>query len=118
MGGRGCVLAVEGWLALGRGGGEGGEEGGRGGEGRWWRAPCSSQRVGGGAAPPTNISPASLPHGSPPPVQPTQARVWRGGRHVDVTVPLRVKRELVPAHSHDLRPEYFIYAGEGRSGCV
>lgn len=41
----------------------------------------------------------------------TQARVWRGGRHLDVQVVLRVRQELVSAHSHDVRPEYYIYAG-------
>ncbi|KAI8476024.1 MAG: trypsin-like cysteine/serine peptidase domain-containing protein [Monoraphidium minutum] len=39
------------------------------------------------------------------------ARIWRGGRAQDVQVELRVPQQLVPAHSHDVRPDYYIYAG-------
>lgn len=39
------------------------------------------------------------------------ARVWRKGQHMDIQVVLRVPQQLVPAHSHDCRPQYYIYAG-------
>ncbi len=37
--------------------------------------------------------------------------MWRAGRHLEVSVTLRVPRPLVAAHSHDVRPDYYIYAG-------
>ncbi|KIZ01125.1 Protease Do-like 10 [Monoraphidium neglectum] len=39
------------------------------------------------------------------------ARVWRDGQHLDVSVVLSVPEQLVPSHSHDVRPDYYIYAG-------
>lgn len=37
--------------------------------------------------------------------------VWRDGKQHLVQVVLRVPQQLVPAHSHDHKPEYLIFAG-------
>lgn len=46
-----------------------------------------------------------------------QLKVWRDGQHVELPVQLSTPHQLVPVHSHDLKPHYFIYGGEGE-GCA
>jgi hypothetical protein len=41
-----------------------------------------------------------------------QLKVWRNGQHVELPVQLSTPHQLVPVHSHDLKPHYFIYGGE------
>ena len=50
------------------------------------------------------------PHTAITPPAP-QVSIWRDGRHVDLSVELRVPESLVPAHSHDVKPDYYMYAG-------
>lgn len=38
-------------------------------------------------------------------------RVWRAGSHLDLQVRLSTPKQLVPVHSHDVKPSYYIYAG-------
>jgi len=45
-------------------------------------------------------------------------RAWRGGRHLSLGVGVRVPEQLVAAHSHDVRPDYYIYAGEVLLGAL
>ena len=40
-----------------------------------------------------------------------QIKVWRDGQHVDLAVSLSTPKKLVPIHSHDVKPDYYIYAG-------
>ena len=40
-----------------------------------------------------------------------QLRVWRAGAALDVAVRLSTPRQLVPAHSHDAKPQYLVFAG-------
>lgn len=40
-----------------------------------------------------------------------QVRVWREGEHLEVDVRLSTPNHLVPIHSHDVKPSYFIYGG-------
>jgi hypothetical protein len=44
-----------------------------------------------------------------------QLKVWRNGQHVELPVQLSTPHQLVPVHSHDLKPHYFIYGGESLS---
>lgn len=41
----------------------------------------------------------------------TQVKVWRDGKHMELSVTLSTPKQLVPVHSHDVKPDYFIYAG-------
>ena len=57
---------------------------------------------------------AALKHAHPhPSARVPQARVWREGRHLEASIVLGVPQQLVPAHSHDVKPDYYIYAGGG-----
>eukprot|EP00879_Flechtneria_rotunda_P006596 GHRR01006931.1.p1 GENE.GHRR01006931.1~~GHRR01006931.1.p1 ORF type:complete len:409 (+),score=114.47 GHRR01006931.1:1331-2557(+) len=38
-------------------------------------------------------------------------KVWRDGQHLTLPVVLSTPHQLVPVHSHDVKPSYFIYAG-------
>eukprot|EP00882_Tetradesmus_deserticola_P018709 GHRQ01020094.1.p1 GENE.GHRQ01020094.1~~GHRQ01020094.1.p1 ORF type:complete len:426 (+),score=236.79 GHRQ01020094.1:1316-2593(+) len=38
-------------------------------------------------------------------------KVWRNGQHVELSVQLSTPHQLVPVHSHDLKPHYYIYGG-------
>lgn len=38
-------------------------------------------------------------------------KVWRDEQHVELPVQLSTPHQLVPVHSHDLKPHYFIYGG-------
>jgi hypothetical protein len=42
---------------------------------------------------------------------PLQVNVWRDGAHHSLQVHLSTPHQLVPNHSHDIKPTYFIYAG-------
>ena len=37
--------------------------------------------------------------------------MWRAGAALDVAVRLSTPRQLVPAHSHDAKPQYLVFAG-------
>jgi hypothetical protein len=37
--------------------------------------------------------------------------VWREQQHLNLEVNLVVPDQLVPVHSHDVKPSYYIYAG-------
>eukprot|EP00877_Chromochloris_zofingiensis_P007489 jgi/Chrzof1/2994/Cz12g07110.t1 len=41
----------------------------------------------------------------------SQVKVWRDGKHMELSVTLSTPKQLVPVHSHDVKPDYFIYAG-------
>lgn len=51
-----------------------------------------------------------VPH-APIPPHPPQVGVWRDGAALELPVRVSTPRQLVPLHSHDVRPRYFIYAG-------
>jgi hypothetical protein len=40
-----------------------------------------------------------------------QVKVWRDGALHTLQVTLSTPHQLVPNHSHDIKPSYFIYAG-------
>ena len=40
-----------------------------------------------------------------------QVGLWRDGMALELPVRVSTPKQLVPLHSHDLRPSYFIYAG-------
>ena len=40
-----------------------------------------------------------------------QVKVWRDGALQSLQVQLSTPHQLVPNHSHDVKPSYFIYAG-------
>lgn len=40
-----------------------------------------------------------------------QVKVWRGGELRSLQVHLSTPHQLVPNHSHDVKPSYYIYAG-------
>jgi hypothetical protein len=40
-----------------------------------------------------------------------QVMIWRDKQHLQVEINLVVPAQLVPVHSHDVKPCYFIYAG-------
>jgi hypothetical protein len=41
-------------------------------------------------------------------------KVWREGEHLEVGLKLCTPKQLVPVHSHDVKPSYLIYAGQCR----
>jgi hypothetical protein len=40
-----------------------------------------------------------------------QVKVWRNGELRSLQVHLSTPHQLVPNHSHDVKPSYYIYAG-------
>jgi hypothetical protein len=40
-----------------------------------------------------------------------QLKIWRQRQHLTLPVTLSTPHQLVPVHSHDIKPSYFIYGG-------
>lgn len=74
--------------------------------------PCLHSK-GAHASGPGNRALASLPlrRLSVLVVAAAQVRVWRGSELRSLQVHLSTPHQLVPNHSHDVKPSYYIYAG-------